>query len=511
MKLLTSASMREWDAVSIHRDRIPSLRLMENAGRAFVRVFQRLEPFHQKVPISVVCGPGNNGGDGFVIARRLVKLGYPVRILVPFDLAELKGDALINFRRLERARLISQTFADPHVIIDALFGTGLARPLRGEYRKIIGWMNEQGQRRYAVDIPSGLNADTGSPLGIAVRADHTITFGAPKRGFFTGKGHDYVGYLHVVSIGLSASALRDIPPRVQIITSGEVDWVVRPRAHTAHKGHYGHVGVVGGSNGMMGAPLMAGYAALRAGAGRVSVFVPESAYRRIDATKLELMIHAVPDRGRGWFNRDSSLLKQAMGSVTVVALGPGLGRSPGTGRIVADLMTDVAKPLIIDADGLWWLGRQKSLLRRLRAGTLLTPHEGEMATLMGRSSAWIRLHRQECAQEFATKHGVAVLLKGYRSVLALPDGRLYLNPTGNPGMASAGQGDVLTGIYAGLMAQYANDERALMAGCFLHGLVGDLLARGGYQAVLAMDIVNHWVLGLRFLSKKNKLYESEFP
>lgn len=491
MYLLSSQQMRQLDDLSIHRYKIPASRLMENAGKAAFQVIQKkFSPLNGK-KFFIFCGPGNNGGDGLVVARLLQK----------------KKAKVFIFRGQEKIT------EKPDVIIDALFGTGLSRPLTGLFRSLVEWINKSSAHKVSLDIPSGLSADTGKPLGVAVKADTTITFGFPKQGFFKEGAKEFVGILYVVPIGLSEKAIREIDPQLFLIDKTQISSLLAPRKSNSHKGTYGHVFTIGGCEKTIGAGVMTSYAALRAGAGLSSLILPKGVYQKIDSHALEIMYQPIGFPEEIYFNPKHlpevlSLLQKA----TVVALGPGLGTHPDTVQFVLELIKNYQGPLIIDADGLNALATDVEVLKKRKGLTLLTPHPTEMGRLIKRQTSFVQANRWKVAQEFAQKYQITILLKGYRSLVALSNGKIWVNPTGNPAMASAGQGDILTGIYAGLLAQHLQYEnQAFLFGCFLHGLIGDLLAgiipdkkvKIPRRVVLATDIIQNLALGYEFLKKQD--------
>lgn len=496
MYLLTRKEMCLLDELSIKKYKIPSKRLMENAGRAVFKVIQKkMKGGIQGKTFLVFCGPGNNGGDGLVIARLLEKSGGKVVVI-----------NLANQKKLKEIK--------SDLIIDAIFGTGLTRPVTGFYRKTIHWINGQKTPKISVDIPSGLNADSGKPMGISVKANWTVTFQFPKRGFFFHQAASFVGELHVVSIGLASQAIKTIDPKTHLITSDEFTKILQPRAKNSHKGSFGHIFIIACSEGKIGAGIMAAYSALKVGGGLSTLILPESAYKKINSQSLEIMYEPIFDQSRGFFTKkEAPLVLKKIKEASVVAIGPGLGDHPQTNQFIWEIIQKFNGPLIIDADGLNALAKKSFLLKKRKGLTLLTPHPGEMGRLIGKTISYVQNHRLEIVSSFAKKQGVYLLLKGYRSILATPHKNVWINPTGNPAMASAGQGDVLTGIYAGLLAQYPVEAQLiapLLLGCFLHGLVGDILAKKGNRVVMAMDIAKNINLGFKFLNKKTNFLRTEF-
>ncbi len=553
MFLLTPNQMRLLDDLSVNKYNIPSLKLMERAGRSVVDVIQyKFSPLKDKHFV-IFCGPGNNGGDGMVVARLLTSKGAKISLLILGKKEQLKGDAAYQLKKLpsgvslffiqnsvQFSVCLRQIPPKPVLIVDALFGTGLSRNVKGFSRKIIRWINRQKVPRLSADIPSGLNGETGQILGVSVQADWTVTFGFPKLGFFLGNARDFVGELTVADIGLSRKGINEIKSSTHLITVEEIQPLLALRSRQSHKGSFGHVFVIGGSEKKIGAGIMAAQTALLAGAGLSTLICPANAFKKIDPKALEIMYEPINE-----WNIDQVLA--ILNKATIVALGPGLGLDFSTVSFVRQLVRTYQGPLIIDADGLNALAEDPSVLKERRGAlTLLTPHPAEMGRLTGMTTAEVQSDRLKIASSFAREYQVILLLKGYRSILTFPDGHSWINPTGNPAMASAGQGDVLTGIYAGLLAQFpgkfepnmiescqATGGRAggggedrtycpyvpLVFGCFLHGLVGDLLSgivpgekyqKPAKRVVMATDMAHNLDLAYSFLKKKSEILKTVF-
>lgn len=476
MLVLTSEQSREADRVAIEERGIPASTLMENAGRGAFEILLKYFPNIASKRVAVICGKGNNGGDGRVMARLLEGVGTQVTV-VDGELGA-HGHAPLH---------------GADILIDAIFGTGLSRPVMGAEKAAIEAINRSGKWVMALDVPSGLSADKGEPMGVAVKADVTVTMGRPKIGLIQPQAMPYVGRLEVVSIGIPD----DIYPQtnIQWVTAGDIrPWFSR-RLSDTHKGVYGHVLVIGGSETKPGSILLTGRAALRTGSGLVTVGLPwgKSALSNPPFAKgglggfLELMYEPMPAIRSGTFSRKAGakLLRLAEGR-EAVAIGPGLGVNADTKSVVRELLK-VKSPLVIDADGLNAL--KLSDLKKRKAPTILTPHPGEMARLAGLSTAKIQKNRIQVAREFAQTHGVVLVLKGARTVTALPSGEIFVNSTGNAGMATAGMGDILTGVISSLMGQGQTPEKAAIAGVWIHGRAGDRVAeRLGDRGLLAGDV-----------------------
>ena len=504
MKIVTATQMQALDRRTITEARVPGLTLMERAGSGtadFIR--NRFGPLDGK-RVTIVCGKGNNGGDGLVVARLLRQRRARVTVLLLAPAAELSRDAKAMYRRWLRVGGASATksfrspdqaealLAESELIVDALLGTGLSTPVTGPYRETIRLMNEAGGPIVSVDMPSGIRADDGALLGCAVRASATVTFGLPKLGLYVGAGIDHAGVIHVVDIGIPAAYVDEVDGRTFLITEDFVKTALPPRTASSHKGTYGHAGILAGSVGKTGAAALAAKAALRIGAGLVTVGVPASVNDVLEAKLLEAMTVPLPDTkartlGRAGFDRILGFIQAR----TAVAIGPGLSTNPETVEVVQSLMKHLDRPSVLDADALNALASRASLLTECKTPPILTPHPGEMARLeAGATSQSINADRLGTARRFARERGVFVVLKGARTVVARPDGLLMVCPTGNPGMATAGTGDVLTGMLVGLLAQGVPSWEAACAATYLHGAAGDLAAdRLGFAGMIAGDLI----------------------
>lgn len=450
---------------------------MERAGLAAAELARSILADGQRV--LVVAGPGNNGGDGFVVARHLKSWWYTVTVLFTGSEHKLAPDAAAA---LAAWRSVGGTTTDrwpqdmqPDLIVDALFGIGLERPLEGAMADLVMRMNGSGVAVLALDVPSGLHADTGRVLGIAVEADHTATFIALKPGLLTLDGPDHAGELHVFDLGLDGPGSQS----GHLLDLSILQTALPPRRNNTHKGSFGNAGIIGGADGMVGAALLAGRAALKLGAGRAFVGCLSGA--SVDAAQPELMLRPAADL-------------VALDGLSVLAVGPGLGPSDAARTLVTSAIgRDV--PLLLDADALNLVAADPRLAEEVarRSGdTLLTPHPAEAARLLGCTTAEVQSDRIANALLLAERYHAAVVLKGAGSVCALPDGRWFINPSGNPGLASAGMGDVLAGIVAALVAQGCPPVTALLAGVHLHGLAGDRLreAIGGPVGITASEVTD---------------------
>jgi NAD(P)H-hydrate epimerase len=516
MKIVSAEEMREIDRVTSERFGVPSLTLMENAGSAVARFILSDYPHAERV--GILCGKGNNGGDGFVVARKLVEAGRAVRVLLLSDPEELRGDAAVMFQHMveslhpvnvaplivrEASGLDSSDAAEvfaADVMVDAILGTGFRPPVSPLYAAAIARMkmNASAAPIVAVDIPSGADADAMQPQTAPgssevqsnqARADAIVTFTAPR------PAHVFAaltgGPTVIAPIGSPPEA---IVSQLGLHLSTPVDFapLLAPRARVANKGSYGHVLVIGGSLGKAGAAAMAGFAALRAGTGLSTVATPKSVLATVAAFHPELMTEPLAETKHGTISLEAvGLGLDALLERKTLAIGPGISRNSETAEFVRTVVTRGDKSIVIDADGLnAFEGAADKLTGRGRT-LVITPHPGEMSRLTGMSIAEIQANRREVARNFAREHELMVVLKGHRTLIAAPDGAVWVNPTGNPGMATGGTGDILTGMVAGLIAQHPRHALAATAlAVYLHGLAGDLASESvGESSLVATDLL----------------------
>ena len=504
MQLMDQRAMREFD--------IPGLTLMENAGSCCADAISEAFGPGEGRRALVVAGKGNNGGDGYVIARLLRERGWDAWVLLLAHPSEISGDAASNLARLDKGCLIlppvgaplpAEVFRGATLIIDALLGTGVKSEVTGAFREAIELINGSGLPVVAVDIPSGLDAGSGRVLGAAVRADLTVSFALAKIGNILYPGAELCGRLLVADIGMPPAVVAEAPG-FEFVDLASARRMFRPRGVLAHKGSAGHALVIAGSTGKSGAAAMAANSALRAGAGLVTLAVPASLNATLELKTTEVMTLPVGP-GRAGYLQAGALeeLLEAARHRDVVALGPGLGRAPSTAYLVHSLVPSLPGPLVLDADALNAVAAAPELLwtRRGRV-TLLTPHPGEMARLAGCSIPEVEADRVGTARRFATHFQVHLILKGARSIIAAPDGSIAINGSGNPGMASGGMGDVLTGVVASLLGQGYPPFDACLLGAFVHGLAADLLlGRQGTQGMSATDVQEMLPEALRRLAE----------
>jgi NAD(P)H-hydrate epimerase len=504
MKIVTTAQMQTLDRRAITEAHVPGLTLMENAGVSVVAAMaQVFGPLRGKT-VTVCCGKGNNGGDGFVVARLLKRQGARVHVLLMTKAEGLAGDAKTMYRRFVRASGTAGVQASPsddrirtllgksQLIVDALLGTGLSAPVTGPYRTAIEAINDSGIPVISVDLPSGIQADTGAVLGAAVRATFTVTFAQPKLGLYTGAGINHAGIIRIADIGIPASFADAVDSRISLITQEEARRLLPQRLPSSHKGTYGHAAIIAGSVGKTGAAAMAAMAALRVGTGLVTVATPSSVNDVLEAKLLEVMTVPMPEtKARTLARSGLDRLLSFVNARSAVAIGPGLSTHPETVDLIQALIPRLDKPSVLDADALNALAGRTTLLAECKVQPILTPHPGEMARLEEEATPQsVNDDRIGTAIRFAQRRGVFLVLKGARTVVAHPDGRAAICPTGNPGMATAGTGDVLTGIIVGLLAQKLPAWDAACAGTYLHGLAGDLAAaRLGQAGMTAADVI----------------------
>ena len=503
MKVTTAAEMREIDRATTDRFGVPSLTLMENAGSAVAQFI--LHNYSTANRVVVICGRGNNGGDGFVVARKLHRAGRVVEVLLLAPRIELRGDALAMFERLplrpievtgsvELKAESSRSLANCDLMVDAILGTGLKPPVTGLYAEAIALMNRSDKPVIAVDIPSGADSDAMAPQNGSgmVHCDAIVTFTSPRPAHVFGELTN--GPIVVAPIGSPPAAIVSAL-NLEVTTPRDFAGLLAPRKRDSNKGMYGHVLITGGSLGKSGAAAMAGMAALRAGAGLSTVATPLRVLSSVTSFAPELMTEPLQETPSGSIAvaaAESERFINLMKPMTVVAIGPGIGRHPETVQFVHEAVHQAKVPLVLDADGLNAFEHQTHLLDGRKRPLILTPHPGEMARLTDLSIKAVQADRINVARNFARDHHLVLVLKGDRTVVALPDGSAWINPTGNPGMATGGTGDILTGMTAGIVAQMPHDyARAAIAAVYLHGLAGDVAEeRMGEHSLTATDLLD---------------------
>lgn len=502
MKVVTTHTMQSIDQQAIAGCSITGLELMENAGRSCVEEITARFGSAEGQKAIVFAGRGNNGGDGYVIARLLDRLGWDVKVIILAAPEIIQGDAATNLARLpqemisvctnegELAARCGEDIGRAHLVVDALLGTGLRNDVSGIYLEAIELINSSGRPVLAVDIPSGIHGTTGRVLGRAVMADTTVTFAFAKLGNVLYPGAEYTGRLRVADIGIPPH-LMEAAPGYEFLNSTCMAPMLHRRERMAHKGNFGHCLIIAGSTGKTGAAALAANSAVRTGSGLVTLAVAESLNPILEIKTTEAMTVPLPDAGSGYLGSSAfPAIEKMLGTRDAVAVGPGIERRPGTVALVHKLVESISSPLVIDADGLNALAEDLTVLHRKKSGALvLTPHPGEMSRLVGSTVPDVEAIRFSVAQEFSRRYGIFLVLKGARTIIAAPDGTAAINGSGNPGMATGGMGDVLTGILVSLLGQGYNAWDACRLGVFLHGYAADMVAsKKGEIGMSATDV-----------------------
>jgi NAD(P)H-hydrate epimerase len=504
--LATARGIRALDRRAIGAGAVPGLVLMENAGRAFTDILASETGGLNGRTALVVCGKGNNGGDGFVIGRHLLNRGCRVHVALLAPPSALAGDAAVQYRALlgtgrlagpSFSRSVHRTAASvrglpaAEVIVDALFGTGFDGAVRGPALAAIRAVNRRTAFVASVDVPSGVNATTGTVENAAVRADLTVTMGLAKTGLYLGRGRECAGKVVVAEIGFPAGLLTARKEDALRVERADLRALLPQRPHDAHKYAVGKVYVLGGSRALTGAPLMTASAALRSGAGASVLGVPGSVHAVVARRALEVMIDRLPETGGGAVAAAAApSIGERARWADAVAAGPGLTRDPETAGVVRGLLA-LERPLVLDADALPALRGAVRALRRRKSPTVLTPHEGEFRALTGVDAGVLERDRVGVLRFWAARLRCVILLKGSPTLVAEPGGHVWFNSTGNPGMATAGAGDVLTGVVAALLAQGLSASQAAVAAAYIHGLAGDVAAETmGERSLMARDILD---------------------
>ncbi len=506
MRILNGEQMREADRRTIQDIGLASLVLMENAGRQVVAAVESLYPDLADRRVAIVCGKGNNGGDGFVVARTLQQRGVDVSVFVIGRVTEIKGDARVNLEILGRigqtvVEVADETAWELHgaeitahdLIVDAMFGIGLSAPLTGFYETVVADLNEAGVPIVSIDMPSGMSADTSDLIGHAIDATVTVALGAPKLPLVLPPAESKSGEVVIADIGIPADVFDQLEgPHIELLTRDQMRPLIPARAVDAHKGDFGRVVVVAGSAGKAGAAVLCAHGAMRAGAGLVTVASPRSCQPTIAAHGVEYMTEGLDEMPDGTVH--FSAISAVLGiDADVIVAGPGLGRGEGVTTFVRELLDKYDGPLVLDADALNAFADEPSLLiGREGRDLIITPHPGEMARLVGCSVEDLQADRIGIATDFAKRHKVYVVLKGYRTLVVTPEQKVFVNPTGCAGMATGGTGDVLAGMLAAWLAQLLDAEAACRLAVYLHGSAGELAdADNGEVSMTAGDLVDH--------------------
>ena len=519
MRILNAAQMREADRYTIEDIGIPSLVLMENAGRQVVAAIEAAYEERLDGRVAVLCGRGNNGGDGFVVARTLLQRGIDTSVFVIGTVADVRGDARLNLDILGRLGVTVVEVGDEQswelhfseisqcsLIVDAIFGTGLKSALGGMMETVVADVNAAGIPVVSIDLPSGLSADTPHLIGDCIDASMTVTLAAPKLPLVLPPAEAHAGDVVIADIGIPHDVLDGLEgPHIELLTPEQVREAVEPRTPDSHKGDFGRVTIVAGSRGKTGAAHLAAMGCLKSGAGLVTVATPASCLPIIASMAPEFMTEPLPEA------KDGSVTANAVERVLelrhdVIACGPGLGRGPGVADFVRALVERADIPLVLDADAITVFADDPGrLVGREDRDVIITPHPGEMAKLIGSTIDEVQSNRIDVASEFASTHHVYVVLKGHRTIIATPEGHIFINPTGNAGLATGGTGDVLTGMIAAWLAQLLDAEAACRLAVFLHGAAGDLAeAREGQVAMTATDVLLHLGEALNQLTGRDK-------
>ncbi len=517
MFLVTALQMSRMDKKTIEDFGIPGAVLMENAGRGATRILLSKFGNIQDKKIGIIAGSGNNGGDGFVIARYLAEKGIKVSVYILSYASKVKGDAALNLGLLSNLNVPVIEICDQKnflqhksamltsdIWVDAIFGTGLNSEITGFIKTIINFINNLGKPVFAIDLPSGLHPDNGQPLGTCIKANVTATFGYAKTGHMAYPGIEYCGSIEIVDIGIPDHIAKEVLPSVHLLTPEKISSYYRPRNSNAHKGTTGHLLVIAGSRGKTGAAALTSEAAIRSGAGLVTLGIPESVNTILETLIAEIMTIPLPETKEGSLSKSAfNILNSTMRSINCIATGPGLGTCMQTVALTHKVLCESKSPVVIDAEALNIVSKNINILTEIKVPTILTPHPKEMARLTGESIETIQNNRIKFAKDFAKKYNVHLILKGVRTIIAHPNGEVYINPTGNPSMASGGMGDVLTGMIAGFITQGYSPVESSHMGVYLHGAIADILSiEKGPVGIVASDIISDIPRIIALMAKK---------
>ncbi len=503
MELLRAAEMKRADERAIGELGIPGVVLMENAGIKVFEEIVKLGP-QKSNKFVIVCGGGNNGGDGFVVARHLASTGAEVIVLALVAKEKYQGDAAVNLQMLTHTStsiyhilketdlfLVDSSFKGTSLVVDAIFGIGLSREVRGLHKEVINKINSFSGKVVSVDIPSGINADTGEIMAVAVKASLTVTFAFPKRGLYLYPGRNYCGKIKTVNIFIPSFLGEEEGGNTYLVTGEKVASLLPIRLGDGHKGSYGRVFVLAGAPGYTGAAYLTSMAAQRSGAGLVTLGIPSGLNNIMESLLIEVMTAPLQETVNGTVSHNalSSILTHVKLAQSI-AIGPGLAGKEEIRDILLNLMEQYEGPMVIDADGLNALSKDTEKLSKASASLILTPHYGEMSRLCDIPILKIKKNSIEIAREMAQRWQVVLVLKGAPTIIANPQGLVYINPTGNDGMATAGTGDVLAGLIAGFAAQGSSPIDSAIAGVYIHGLAGDNVAQKiGSRGMIASDVL----------------------
>lgn len=504
MKIADASTIRDIDRVAVEKYGISGLQLMENAGRGVAEVvLKELGEAACGSKAAIFAGKGNNGGDGYVAGRHLHNAGIAVTIYTLCKLDELKGDAASNaasWRKMngrieellsnEAVKAAAESIEKSDIVIDAIFGTGLSEEVTGVHGEAIRLINRLNKKIISIDIPSGIHATTGAVLGEAVRASLTATMAMPKLGLLLFPGRAHTGRVEVVDIGVPREVISEPSIKWNLLGPSDISGILKPRKSESHKSSHGHLLVLAGSPGLTGAAYMSGAAALRAGAGLVTVGVPESLHGIMEVKTTEVMTVGLPETNRRLGTAAYEEIRRIAANKTALVIGPGAGTSEELMKLIELILQDIHIPVVIDADGLNSFAPKIASLKGLKTEVVLTPHPGEMSRLLNMKIQAIQADRIGAAEKLVEMTGATVVLKGAYTVIACPSGQVYLNPTGNPGLATAGTGDILAGMLGAFLAQGYSAFEASAAAVYIHGLAGDeAKSKSGELGMIATDLL----------------------
>ncbi|MCK4233825.1 NAD(P)H-hydrate dehydratase [candidate division WOR-3 bacterium] len=505
MRVVSVKEMREIDRIAIKQLGIPGVVLMENAGQSVVSAMEDYFDMENVENVTIVCGKGNNGGDGFVVARYLMNLETNIDVYITADPSTISGDAKKNLNILSGLGLkpkviktkkdlqklrTSMTHSD--IVVDAIFGTGFSGKIQGITEDVVKELNESGINIVSVDTPSGIDSDNGAVIGEAVQADLTVTMGLPKVGQFLYPARHYVGELYVADIGFPEQVINNVEVKGTLVDNEVLRRFIPWRAPSLHKGAFGRILIIAGSTGMTGAAAMAATSALRAGAGLVYLAIPEHLNPILETKCTETITIPVPQTEEGSISLNAyTKIMDEIKKVDVVAIGPGMSQHPETQKLIRKIVENANAPLLVDADGINALVGYTKVLKKRKKPTVITPHPGEMARLINRDVREIVRNKVNLSQKYAQDWRVTIVLKGAPTVIAEQDGKFWLNSHVNSGLATAGSGDVLTGLIIGFLAQRTTPLAASVSGVYIHSLAGEILKEKiGEHSLIAGDLID---------------------
>ncbi len=515
MRILSAESMRQVDRKAIDEFGIPSLVLMENAAIGLADAIA--ETYSSARGVAIFCGPGNNGGDGLALARHLAVRGYHLELCLLSGGRDFSGDSAVQLNICQNQGLSIREIGpedslhnaveaarELDLVVDALFGIGLTRPLEGQYAELVEVLNRLTLPSLAVDLPSGLSGSRRDIPGPHIEADLTVTFGAPKVAHVFSPAADAVGRVAVADLGIPTELIDSAEGNLHLMVGEELASHLMPRPVASHKGDYGHVLVVAGAVGKAGAAILTARSAVRSGAGLVTAAVPDEIVQTVDLGSVESMTFPISQTPTGGLDQEAARTVSNLSiDKHVLAVGPGLGRDPSTEAAIRSIVLESHLPVVLDADGVNAFAGNWQQLQKREAETVLTPHPGELARLMATTSTEVQADRVGAVEKAARETGAFVVLKGHQTLVASPEGEVFVNPTGNPGMASGGTGDVLTGLVAGLAGQGYEALVAAQLGVYLHGLAGDLAAeKVGQTGVSASDLLEYLPAAFELLAQE---------